>query len=284
MATSVLCDKYGFFNGIMGLEQSNWANYWKGVIPDGVLLGYGDDGSGHTNMVVYAGSYGMLVKVAPGQALVDNHRVWVNDTKELEIEAAGTKPRKDLVVARVAYGNDGESVARLVVKKGTEANTMDDASAPSVTRTTGGTYEIPLAEVQVAANAQTIASDKVTDKRYLHRLTKINSAVGFKTAAAAAVCVCEPDYEYRYSTGQCDSLTIYLPESVTTSIWMTSVNFTASNSFTGVAFKKYRNTGALLGTAITPKIAGDALTLTGRRYNLVIWNDGAGWWVASKAV
>ena len=43
MATYIDCDRYGFFNGILGIEQSNWANFWRGIIPDGIIAGFGDE-------------------------------------------------------------------------------------------------------------------------------------------------------------------------------------------------------------------------------------------------
>ena len=52
MATYIDCDRYGFFNGILGIEQSNWANFWRGIIPDGIIAGFGDE------LEVYAQSDG----------------------------------------------------------------------------------------------------------------------------------------------------------------------------------------------------------------------------------
>ena len=43
MASSATFDKLGFFNGVMPLNQTNWAAYFGPMIPDGVLAGIDDD-------------------------------------------------------------------------------------------------------------------------------------------------------------------------------------------------------------------------------------------------
>ena len=151
-------DSYSFFDGTgqTAVTQVSWANYWRGVIPDGVVAGIGDE------MKVYGYSGGMVVKVAAGACFVDNHRGVLNSEKKLTITAAhASKPRIDLIVARVVYGNSNSKIV-LDVKTGTAANTP---VAPSLVQSTGSTYEIKLAEIYVDPAVVTIAAEKVTDFR-----------------------------------------------------------------------------------------------------------------------
>ena len=264
--TAQLCDKFGFFNGVYGIEQSNWANYWRGIIPDGVIAGFGDE------LEVYAQGDGMRVYVKTGQAMVDNHRVWVNSQKELDVSAAdGSLDRIDLVVLRVVYGNSGLSKAYADVKAGTPAA---DPQPPALTQVTGGTYEIPLAEVFVGQGVVTIGSSAVTDRRSVFSIPK-DTAETFSGTTVTPGC----DREYRNNTG-INSLTVYLPQDPQET-FITSVCFTASASFTAVTV--YRGVNVISGTT-NLKLKGDALTMPGKRYNLVFWWDGASYWCASGAV
>ena len=106
-----LCDRYGFFNGIYGIEQVNWANYWRGIIPDGILHGYGSG--------MWVSAYqGTTVQVGTGQAMVDNHRVWITTSKYIDLETGDNGAHIDRIVLRVTYGNTGESTVEVVAKKG----------------------------------------------------------------------------------------------------------------------------------------------------------------------
>ena len=64
---SVSCDKFGFFNGIMGIEQGNWATFWDGIIPDGVIANQGDE------LEVYAQADG-LTTMPYGSRMLKNCR------------------------------------------------------------------------------------------------------------------------------------------------------------------------------------------------------------------
>lgn len=167
-------DSFSFFDGtsMTPVTQVTWADYWKGIIPDGVVGGVANE------MRVYANSTGLKVFVDTGACIVDNHRGVISSEKELTIAAAhASKPRIDIVVARVVYGNENASKMELAVKKGTAAT---NPVAPSVTQVTGGTYEVKLAEVYVAANVVTITAENVTDFRNL--FTAGRQAVGFLNA------------------------------------------------------------------------------------------------------
>lgn len=263
---AIECDRYGFFNGILGLEQSNWANYWRGIIPDGVISQQGNE------MQVYVPTQGMgmMIYVDTGQAMVDNHRVWVTTRKLLPLAESGALDRIDLVVLRVTYGNSGESLVEIDVKTGTEASTP---YAPEVIKNTGGTYEMPLAAIRIAAGATTILPANVTDRRYVYKLG--NDTI---TPFSGTSVTCNNDIEYR-NNNSINNLTINLPNDPNDT-YITGINFTASGNFSGVTFRKGVNAYSSI------KIIGDPLTLKSRRYNLVIWWDsGFGqYWCASKAV
>ncbi len=258
---AIECDKYGFFNGIYGIEQSNWANYWKGLIPDGVVSGIGNE------MAVYALSDGMRVHVNTGEAMVDNHRAWLNTEKIVEIPAAdGTNPRIDLIVLRVVYGNSKMSKIYVDVKTGTPAATP---TPPTLVQVTGETYEIALAQVAVASSVVTIAEGNVTDIRYVFKLGS-NSAVPFSGTSLAV----KNDIDHRNNTA-IGSLVITLPASPNDT-FISGVCFTANASFTGVTFQRNNE-------SYSPKLQGTPLTLKSVRYNLTIWWDGAYFWCNSEA-
>jgi len=259
---AIECDNYGFFNGILALEQSNWANYWKGIIPDGVVSGQDDE------MEVFAQSDGMKVHVKTGQTMVDNHRVWLTSAKEVEIAAAdSSNPRIDLIVLRVVYGETGESMAYLDAITGTPAA---NPSAPALTQVTGGTYEVALASVLVGAGVTTIAADKVTDLRYVFKLGN-DSVLSFSGTSLTV----KNDIDHRSSVSSIGSLAITLPGNPNDT-FITGVAFTSASSFSGITFT--RN-----GSTYSPKLLGSALTLASKRYNLTIWWDGAYFWCNAEA-
>lgn len=255
MATYADCDRFGFFNGIYGIEQSNWANFWKGILPDGVIAGQGDE------LAVYAQSDGKKVHVRTGQAIVAGHRCWVNAEKEIDIADNDTGAnRTDGIMIRVTYGNSGESKMQIVSKTG----------STSCTRTIGEVYEFLLASVTVADGFVTIAANQVTDQRYVFKLA-MDAASGFSGTSVTPL----NDREYRNNTAIA-SLTVNLPANPNAT-FMTGVCFrSASSGFGGVTFKKG-------SAALTPKLCGDALTLNNKKYNMVIWWDGAYYWCAVKA-
>jgi len=261
------CDKYGFFNGVMGIEQTNWANYWNGIVPDGVISGFENE------MEVYTptAGEGMSVRIKTGQAMVDNHRAWITTEKILPIDTADvTNPRIDLVVLRAVYGNKGASVISVDVKKGTPAASP---VAPTLIQTTGETYEIPMAKIAVSAGATNIIPSNITDLRYVFRYP-------YDTANTFSGTTLTPkaDREYRNNTA-INSLTITLPLNPHPT-FITSVIFTSSSAFTNVTVKRGLTT--ISGTS-NLKLKGDALALANKRYNLIFYWDGAYYWVVSAA-
>lgn len=103
---------------------------------------------------------GMTVTVKSGQALVRGHYYDNTATESLAIAPADSvNPRIDSVILRL---DPTANSILLAVLTGTPASSP---SAPSLTQTDSGIYEIRLANVAVAANAVLITSGNVTDTR-----------------------------------------------------------------------------------------------------------------------
>jgi len=158
-------DEYGFFNGVMKLDQINWPKFIAPHIPDCVIDGIDDE------LLVYADSTGMNVKVKKGECRVRGHRAALTDTEQsLTIAAAdATNPRYDLIVARVTYDDAPSSKIELAVLTGMPAA---NPIVPAITQTAGSVWEMALASVLVDAGAVTIAANKVTDMRRLYNPLK----------------------------------------------------------------------------------------------------------------
>lgn len=160
---TVRFDEYSFFDGtsMTPVTQTTWANYWKGVIPDGVIANIGEE------LKPYGASIGMNIKVGSGAIMIDNHRAIMNSTTTVAVsEADPTYPRIDALVARINYGNEDESYVELAVLEGTAEN---DPECPTVTQVTGGIYEVKLAEINVGAGILTINAEDVSDTRYVYK-------------------------------------------------------------------------------------------------------------------
>lgn len=113
-----------------------------------------------SEMLVFADSSGMQIKVSTGEVLIEGHWGQVSAQKTLVIAAAhATLARRDRVVARCDFVNN---VIELDVVTGTAAATP---TAPSITRNSS-VWELSLAEVQVGAAVSTIAAGNVTDTRF----------------------------------------------------------------------------------------------------------------------
>jgi|GEM_PF-1165016 len=113
-----------------------------------------------TQLKVSADSTGMNVKVAAGFAIVRGHAIASSGTETLEIEPADSQPRIDTVVLRL--NPDTNEIALLVVK-GTPA--ASSPTPPALESTEIGLFDMPIANVAVAANAVTIAATAVTERR-----------------------------------------------------------------------------------------------------------------------
>ena len=262
---AINCDRFGFFNGIYGLEQANWANYWRGIIPDGIIAGIKNEVE-----VVPSNTYVSGVSIKTGEAMVDNHRVWINAQKELQLPAASTdNNRIDLVVLRAVYGNSGASKVEI------DCITSSVAASPvrpTMTKVTGNKYEIPLAAIYRPRSDNAITTDRISDLRYVFCLPGDESLVAPFSGTSVTV---KNDREHRNNTAIAN-LTINLPANPLPT-FITGVCFKTGASFSGVTFRKG-------SSAHNPKVTGDTLTMLNKKYNLVIWWDGEFYNVASKAV
>lgn len=147
------------------MAQSSWPfesidtsetqfSQWARNIGEGVETGY------DAELAVSATGLAMTVTVGAGRAMVRGHFYLSNATETLNIaSASAVSPRIDTVVLRL---NPTANSIVLAVVTGTASATP---VAPTLTQTDTGTYEYPLANVFVAANATAIGSGNVTDRR-----------------------------------------------------------------------------------------------------------------------
>lgn len=142
----------GYFNSVNGDRKYNadqMSEYFDAIVNQGVFQHY------LNGLAVSAGT-GLSVSVATGKAIIQSKWVKNDAAVNLTISAASTSyARIDAVVIRLSGSNRTITIA---VKDGTPSA---NPSAPSMTRA-GGTYEMALAYVNVAANATSVT---VTDKR-----------------------------------------------------------------------------------------------------------------------
>lgn len=127
-------------------------------------IGQGVSGvPGDNNLLVYANSSGMNVKVkvsgGNSQAIVRGHMYLSTAEETLSISPAATSPRIDSVVLRL---DPSANSIVLAVVTGTPGVSP---SAPSLTQTDTGVYELLLANVLIPASASSITASNVTDKR-----------------------------------------------------------------------------------------------------------------------
>ncbi|MFI0939135.1 hypothetical protein [Streptomyces sp. NPDC021020] len=133
--------------------EDQWSSYFRMAQIDGV---YASDPTG-TNLRV-TGSNASTVAVAAGEAWVQG--TYYSNSASLNVSvptnSAGGAARKDLVVLR----RDPSADATTIVYK------TGGTSFPALTQTLNGTWEIPLAQVTVAAGASVVAPAGVTDQRW----------------------------------------------------------------------------------------------------------------------
>ena len=277
------CDEFGFFNGIFGLEQANWGKYWKGIIPDGVIAGVGQE------MAVSVGGGNLTVTVGTGEAMVDNHKAWITTPKDVTLTAASSsKKRIDAIVLKCTYGNNQASVIEATAIQGTAAASPSRPTIPN--SITGGVCYLVLAYVKVEGSGA-INSNNITDARYVYSLSmnKINTFTVSSGTTASVTPLNDREYRYSGSAGL-TNLTINLPGSPHET-FITGVCYSTGASSVTVTVKKGGN------AYTTYKLVGDKLNKTNKRYELIIWwdsldnvatssNDSATghYWIASKAL
>lgn len=115
---------------------------------------------GDQSVQVYGDSSGMQVKVRTGYAMVRGHFYKSDTAVTLSIAASSSNPRRDLIVLRLDPTTANSIV--LAVKNGTAAASPVD---PTLTQTDEDVFEYPIARVNVAASASTIAASAVDDLR-----------------------------------------------------------------------------------------------------------------------
>jgi len=169
--------EFGFFDGVTKVDQINWPKYLDSYVTDGVVKGYGND------LQVYGNSSGMKVLIKTGKVFVHTHFGILSNEVELGIPAADpTYGRKDLVVARAVYASAPNSIMVLDVKTGAPSS---NPVPPTLTKTAGVTWEVPLAIVSVAAGASTISSGAVADARIYSVIPFERGGVGSTSQAEA---------------------------------------------------------------------------------------------------
>lgn len=127
---------------------------WARNIGEGVIQDRGNE------LEVYADGSGMNVKVRDGDYLARGHYYTNSGTETLTVTAADPSlPRIDSVILRL---DPTANSILLVVLAGTP---NASPSAPALTQTDSGIYEVKLADIAVAAGAVVISSGNVTDAR-----------------------------------------------------------------------------------------------------------------------
>ena len=148
--------KYGFFNSVNGdrlYNAEDIGNYFVKLISDGVFQ------SPENNLQVTA-STDMTVSVAPGWGFIACH--WLNSDTYRSLTLNGSNPslnRIDRIVLRLDRANRCMEIGILT---GTPAGIP---TAPALTRTSNGIYELSLAQIYVAAGATAITENDITDER-----------------------------------------------------------------------------------------------------------------------
>ena len=127
-----------------------------------VFAAYFSDGIFYkpTNALQVVAGTGMQVQVNPGTCHIRGAIGIETYTRTLAVEAAGTSPRIDTVVARLDLSLAVRSI-ELYILKGTPSSTPQ---RPALTRD-ATIWELGLADIAVAANSSTITQTSITDTR-----------------------------------------------------------------------------------------------------------------------
>lgn len=149
---------YGFFNSVNGdrlYNADDISNYFLKLISNGVF-------ATPSNAMQVQASSGFTLSVSAGWGFI-NCKWLNNDTAyNLTLDAADiVLNRIDRVVMRLNPGNDLRNM-ELAIVKGTPAQTP---TAPAPTRIQGGTWELSLAQIYVAAGSTEITQANITDER-----------------------------------------------------------------------------------------------------------------------
>ena len=146
-----------FHDGVDGTPvlEDQWSYMARQWAATGVVGAPGD-----ANLQVFANGSGMEVHVRSGRASVRGH--WfLSDAQETLAIAANSSgnPRIDRVVVQLDPSSNEATLAVLTGTPGTVP------TAPSLTQTDTGVYELTLAQVAVVNGAASISALNVTDER-----------------------------------------------------------------------------------------------------------------------
>lgn len=146
-----------FHDGVDGTPvlEDQWSYMARQWAANGVVGAPGD-----ANLQVFANSSGREVHVRAGRASVRGHWFLSDAQETLAIAAnASGNPRIDRIVLRLDPSSNEATLAVLTGTPGTVP------TAPSLTQTDTGVYELTLAQVAVANGAASISALNVTDER-----------------------------------------------------------------------------------------------------------------------
>lgn len=144
----------GFFNNINGDRKYNaghWAEFFAQFIGNGV---YGKSAS---NMQVCAGD-GLNVSIMTGSCFINGYHGYADGTDTFKIDYGGAYPRIDRIVIRLDM--PGRKIEPALIK----GDAAEAPAAPDIVRD-GTYYDICIAEIYVAANADVITQADITDTR-----------------------------------------------------------------------------------------------------------------------
>lgn len=152
--------KYGFFDSVDGdrkYSASDIGEYFLKLISNGVFAT-----PANAMQVKATTTPSMEVNVASGWAFINCKYLHNTAAYPLTITAADQAyPRIDRVVMQMNPALDTRACS-IYVKSG-QASTSP--TAPALTRTTGGTWELSLAQIYVSAGTTAITQANITDER-----------------------------------------------------------------------------------------------------------------------
>lgn len=151
-------NSWPFHNGTSGTPvlEDQWSIMARQWAANGVIGGVPND----TTLQVYANASGRTVFVRSGRAGVRGHYYTSTAEEPLSITANSSgNPRIDRVILKL---DPAANSVVLAIKQGTPAGVP---SAPTLTQTDTGVYEVSLAQVLVPNGATSIAAGNVTDER-----------------------------------------------------------------------------------------------------------------------
>ncbi len=177
------------------VSDTQYEQLRQGYTASGVMGSPGD-----TGIITAPGSGTRIITVRLGKyALVRGH-MWYSGTSDVNLASLASNgsgnPRIDLVTLRYTRSTGAVEVK---VTTGTPAASPVPPT-PTQTLSTSGVFEIPIAQVAVAAGATTITTGNITSREtYLQRVPLLGSAA--PTTATPGVYVGQPFHAYDSTAG-----------------------------------------------------------------------------------